>query len=619
MLSLPRDLLAHTFAFLEDRDVAHFAQTGSNALRFTSTTYQLRVTMAMQIPKIIEMPLERAEVADALPAIINQLVWPRTDITSLKRLCGGLTQILLEVTSPEAEMAPNMCLPRSLTRLYVQASGSPILLPSPNRWTRLLQADHLNMRHLSCNGLAFMQLVKNGSIASYPFTSSLHSLTLTAVSAGGGGVDLRAFISLRMLTVETFEGMSPHSSLLLPSSLIMFRCPGMFRPLVDAPMADWKLPPELQTLHLNVPHLEEFDALPIGEIDWPASLTDLSLGNFGGRIRATAFPSTLRHLTSAMVFVEPSDQVCLPKLQSLTLSGRPRLSMRPELHSMHLPVTLSSLIVRDGIYFLHSTWPPALQRLEWQGQWPYKGYVAPRRLTGLPSGLTHLTLMCVMKKNASLPRDDQQLLGSKQDRLPALECLKLKMHDPDDEFDWPLVELLSLTPGLRELQLIAFEIRTHLPSSIPITLRRLSLQNLSHDETLSCLAGHPTLESLDITHFRHPLPQPLPPRLRMLKLDWSHGSMQDQMLAFNHSLDEVVWPTALRVLKLGFAFDRPMAKVHLPAELQELWFGTCFQQGDVTQMSLPPYLQLLSFEPEFPHRIDEDKLPPNCRLITRKR
>ena len=625
LLSLPKALQGHTFGFMTDVDASRLARASQSSQQTVHLLYRLRTIFATTLQGALSMkPGTSSHCIRFGPQETLEVIWVERAVLLSPHLCGRVSSLYLQPgtvmqaghsdgaealgpapTSDSDSEAEPACLqlPCSLTALYIDAQTQV------NDWTHVLRVMPRGLRHLILDGWAGYQM----SAASLwsQLGEQLHSLILRSIGTPTDLRPLRALCSLRI--TGHFAGLSPHVALLLPESLLDLRCTGGVHWPVDSSMGDWTLPAHMHTLVLEMSHFT--NELKLIDLRWPPSLTHLSLGDYGGAIHAASLPTTLRYLECALMFTEAMTDVCLPpSLQTLVLRG---VSSHPSLSALRLPPSLVTLGVAFGVHYPWVRWPSGLQRLDWQGQWPW--YVKPRRLqTSLPPSLTEASISCICRNDDDVLGMDH-LLGPLQQPLPVLCRLRLSMHDPEHDFDWSIADVLHLTPALTDCSILCNELLHPLPSALPPLLRRLELHSLGPQETLACLTSHPCLQELSVWGFNHPLPQPLPTQLRVLQLDGQAGSARR---AFNQPLHAtsdsdrtaVVWPASLRVLDLGSGFNQPVANVHLPEGLEQLRFGHAFQQSDIACMRMPPLLHRLVFASNFRQTLCREQLPPNCVL-----
>lgn len=92
--------------------------------------------------------------------------------------------------------------------------------------------------------------------------------------------------------------------------------------------------------------------------------------------------------------------------------------------------------------------------------------------------------------------------------------------------------------------------------------------------------------------FDHPLDRPLPQSLIDLDLGGS----------FNRHIEEVAWPTQLARLRFGDRFNRQIELAAWPATLKSLSFGSSFDQP-IESVEWPPALETLSLGDAFNHPV----------------
>eukprot|EP00752_Nemacystus_decipiens_P004947 g4500.t1 len=130
----------------------------------------------------------------------------------------------------------------------------------------------------------------------------------------------------------------------------------------------------------------------------------------------------------------------------------------------------------------------------------------------------------------------------------------------------------------------------------------------------SRVAPHRRIRSL-VLRVGVPLSQVVwPDRLRVLRFGWAFdqaldrplpGSLRDLDLgnAFNHHVEEVVWPATLQSLNFGDRFNRQVELATWPATLQRLWFGSSFDQP-IAGVRWPAALRELHLGDAFNHPVN---------------
>ena len=380
--------------------------------------------------------------------------------------------------------------------------------------------------------------------------------------------DLSCLSQLEVLSIASLDAI-PLSSVVLPSSIVDLSVGGDFP-------ADphWSPPPFLTSFAIHGPPMM---SLVLEKVRFPDTLVRLVYPNRMSPETLQALPRSLRELTVGMRLL--SHLPHLPTLKSLSLQYVTTLDAP-------LPETLDRITgvwcsLPEGL-----NWPLGITDMQ---IWEWKA--APQSHARIPSTLRTLQI-------------DAFELSSSLDglQLPKLEVLRFYigagyLHSLD--------HLLQSTSFLVDLQLPG-SWSGILPDVLPPKLRRLCLHHYLYP--LTCLRAHPELREIRVgSGFNHPLPHPLPPQLR----EWHFTDRAE----FNQPLESVQWPSHLKYLDLGPAYNQPVAKLALTEGLEVFKLGKAFQQSDIAFLHLPSSLVHLQFDNEFRQQLHISQIPPFCAWL----